>query len=222
MEQGSGIHRTDNCQQTGFPSGEACLPAGSTAWEDQVEAKTKEEKNHEFSYFSKPVRNTKPSATVDLQVVYEMIKSDAYKEVTQTLREIDEPGVARDFKAEHFDYVTFSGTFTRRKKECLVNHSGLLCFDFDHLDDPTELKEALVKHEAIETELAFVSPSGNGLKWVISIDLSLATHEMWFNAVRNIVAPPYHVKVDSSGRDVSRACFLPYDPEVYINPKYLL
>lgn len=221
MEQGSGIHRTDNCQQTGFPSGEACLPAGSTAWEDQVEAKTKEEKNHEFSYFSKPVRNTKPSATVDLQVVYEMIKSDAFKEVTQTLREIEDQGVARDFKAQHFDYVTFSGTFTRRKKGCLVNHSGLLCIDFDHVDDPRGLKEALLEDEYFKTELAFVSPSGNGIKWVIAIDLNNVTHEVWFNAIRNHLEQTYRVKVDSSGRDVSRACFLPYDPEVYINPKYL-
>jgi hypothetical protein len=27
--------------------------------------------------------------------------------------------------------------------------------------------------------------------------------------------------VDKSGKDVSRACFLPHDPEAYINPKNL-
>lgn len=26
---------------------------------------------------------------------------------------------------------------------------------------------------------------------------------------------------DKSGSDVSRACFLPYDPDCFINPKYL-
>jgi hypothetical protein len=29
------------------------------------------------------------------------------------------------------------------------------------------------------------------------------------------------VAVDASGSDVCRACFLPYDPKCYINPKHL-
>jgi hypothetical protein len=31
----------------------------------------------------------------------------------------------------------------------------------------------------------------------------------------------YQLEVDKSGKDISRACFLPYDSEVFINPKYL-
>ena len=68
--------------------------------------------------------------------------------------------------------------------------------------------------------LAFRSPSGDGLKWVISVDLSEMSHQRMFAAVCNYLKSRYGVEADPSGRDVSRACFLPHDPEAYLNPDY--
>ena len=66
----------------------------------------------------------------------------------------------------------------------------------------------------------FISPSGDGLKWIIPIDLSLATHAENFQAIANYLKHTYNIGVDKSGRDISRSCFLPHDPEAYINPVY--
>ena len=83
----------------------------------------------------------------------------------------------------------------------------------------------------LETKLLFRSPSGDGLKWIVPIDpfkhrLGAFTlqeaHSLNFEAVFNYIQHKYNVEVDKSGKDVSRACFLPYDPEAYINPKYQL
>ncbi len=38
--------------------------------------------------------------------------------------------------------------------------------------------------------------------------------------VANYIAKTYGVAVDKSGRDLSRACFLPHDPNAYLNPAY--
>ena len=46
---------------------------------------------------------------------------------------------ARNFKAANFDYCTFSGIFTVTNDKALVEHSGLLCLDFDHLKDVVAL-----------------------------------------------------------------------------------
>ena len=97
----------------------------------------------------------------------------------------------------------------------------MLTIDLDHLEEPQALKEKLLKDEYFETQMLFVSPSGEGLKWIIPIDLNRATHQEYFQAVSNYMAKVYEVTVDQMGKDVSRACFLPYDSEVYINPKYL-
>ena len=110
--------------------------------------------------------------------------------------------------------------FTTRNDKALVSHSGLLCIDFDHLQSVDLLRNQLLQDEYFETQLLFVSPSGDGLKWIISIDTKQTTHSNYFAAVANYILQTYGVEVDKSGRDISRACFLSYDPQVYINPLY--
>ena len=174
-----------------------------------------------FSFFKAPVSNTKPHKAVNLLQIYNAIKGDYYKEQTQKLQAISDVGQARQFKASNFDYCTFSGTFTTRNDKALVKHSGLLCVDFDHLQSVEKLRFQLLQDEYFETQLLFVSPSGDGLKWIISIDATAATHGEYFAAVANYVLQTYGVAVDKSGRDISRACFLPFDPQAFINPLFL-
>ncbi|AHW61040.1 virulence protein E [Draconibacterium orientale] len=174
-----------------------------------------------FSYFNAPVKNINPKKNLRLIDVYYLIKSTEYSSITDQLRAIPGKGEARKFKASKFDYVTFSGTFSKRSDKALVNHSGLLTIDFDHISNLQQLKEQLLEDEYFETELLFVSPSGDGLKWIIPIDITEATHQNFFQAIANYIREAYQLEVDKSGKDVSRACFLPHDPEAYINPKYL-
>ena len=182
-----------------------------------------------FSYFKCPVTNTTPYCETNIFELYMVIKSELYKEQTEELRSILAPlplgegsgerlEQARKDKARHFDYVTFSGTFTKRNENALIHHSGLITIDFDHVENLSQLKQNLVNDEYFETELMFVSPSGNGLKWIISVDLKECSHQQWFKAIAAYIRATYQLEVDKSGKDISRACFLPYDPEVYINP----
>ena len=124
------------------------------------------------------------------------------------------------FKAEKFDYCTFSGTFSVRREDKLLNHSGLLCLDFDHLPDVEELFRKLLQDEYFETMLLFRSPSGDGLKWIIPTDLTECSHTAFFRSVSAYVVQTYGITVDQSGKDVCRACFLPHDPQAYLNPDY--
>ena len=100
----------------------------------------------------------------------------------------------------------------------MIEHSGLLCLDFDHLSDVQSLFERLLIDEYFETQLLFRSPSGDGLKWIVPINVAELPHGDYFRAVANYVRSVYGVEVDKSGRDVSRACFLPFDPQAFINP----
>lgn len=175
-----------------------------------------------FSYFKAPVTNTKPFSTLTIPEVYSLIKGDNFVDATAKLRSIANDKEARKYKASHFDYVTFSGEFTARNDKNLVKHSCLLVVDFDHLTNLNETRQALLEDEYFETELLFTSPSGDGLKWVIQIDLTQAAHDKFFAAVAYYISQTYHIEVDKSGKDISRACFLVHDPNVYINPKYTI
>lgn len=174
-----------------------------------------------FSFYSSPIRNTKPSGTFTLTDAYNYITGNRAIHNTCQLRAIKDPNYARQFKASHFDYCTFSGIFKYRNDKALIQHSGLLCLDFDHLPNIEEVRNQLLQDEYFETMLLFVSPSGDGLKWIIRIDIEKAPHKDWFNAISNYLMHSYSLQTDKSGKDISRACFLPHDLHCFINPKFL-
>lgn len=174
-----------------------------------------------FSYFKSPVSNTTPSGEVSIVDVYQLLVSSAFKNSTSSLREIQDLKEARKFKALNFDYVTFSGVFSKRMDSQLKKHSGMMAIDFDHVPDLNTVKEKLLHDKFFETQLLFVSPSGDGLKWIIKIDQTQVTHQEYFKAVSNYIKFQYDLTIDPAGKDVSRACFLPYDDKAFINPQYL-
>lgn len=170
-----------------------------------------------FSFFKAPIRNTIPYKQITLQDAFNYITGSYAKNRTLDLRSIKDARKARAFKADRFDYCTFSGTFNARKEDKLIKHSGLLCLDFDHVQRLEDLFLALKNDSQLKTRLLFRSPSGDGLKWIIEIDLSKCDHAQWFRAVANYIFKTYHVPVDQSGKDICRACFLPWDPKAYLN-----
>ena len=183
--------------------------------------KTSSNKTALFSFFPAPIKNTIPVLKMTLADAYEYITGPTAVSRTRELRSKTNIKEARKFKSEKFDYCTFSGLFSKRSDQALVQHSGLLCLDFDHLKNLEEVRQQLLNDDYFETQLLFVSPSGDGLKWIIKIDISQTTHADYFRAVANYLKQTYNIDVDQSGKDICRACFLPYDPDCYINPKNL-
>ena len=172
-----------------------------------------------FSFFKAPISNVRPFKDITLSDTFNYITGSYAEKRTLKLRVMTDAKHARNFKAANFDYCTFSGTFRQRNESGLIEHSGLLCLDFDHLNDVESLFLRLLEDEYFETQLLFRSPSGDGLKWIVPINVAEMPHGDYFRAVSNYVLATYGVEVDRSGRDIPRACFLPYDPQAFINPK---
>jgi hypothetical protein len=177
--------------------------------------------SHVFSFFKLPVENTTPFRTITLRDAYTYIAGPWAKTSTGLLRAQKTAEQASKFKRSNFSYCTFSGVFEKRNAKNLLWHSGLICFDFDHLGDVEGFRAKLLADEYFDTQLLFVSPSGDGLKWVIAKNDHTVSHSEYFQAVANYISHTYGVVVDKSGSDVSRACFLPHDPNVYIHPKHI-
>ena len=177
-----------------------------------------------MSFFKKPITNKKPLRTVNLYQVYLAISGLYYEIVTRELRAIADQEKQRGFKSKNLDYITPSGTFTYDNDESLVCHSGILCMDLDDIEDVEGLKQKLIDDINFVTLLLFRSPCGNGLKWFIAIDINMYDHKTWFNAVRNYLMATYGLtekQVDKSCSNVSRACYMSYDPDAYINKEYI-
>lgn len=180
-----------------------------------------------MSFYRHPIRNIRPCREASPENIFKYLISDYAKARTETLRSITDIKKKRDFKAEQFDYITPGGIFRTRKETDLILASGYIVIDFDHIPDPSNLVIKLAGDDNFETVLAFRSPSGDGVKWIVSTpcvpkpDGTPFTHEECFTILSNYTSRYYGIQADPSGKDICRACFLPYDPEAFLNPFYI-
>lgn len=118
----------------------------------------------------------------------------------------------RDELKKRLQSICWSGTFRRRQDRHIIEHSGLICLDFDHVKDLPALRQRLV--EDPYTHVLFTSPSGDGLKVVVRIPASTITHKGSFEALME------HYQVDEfdpKTSNISRVCYESYDPDIYYN-----
>ena len=113
--------------------------------------------------------------------------------------------------------VTWSGTFSYRASDKLLQHSGLLGADLDSLGPELERIREKLK-TSCHLWVLFLSPTGNGLKAVFRVPADGAKHPESFRAVAQHVRELTGVQIDESCKDVARLCFLSFDPELYHNP----
>lgn len=107
--------------------------------------------------------------------------------------------------------LVFSGVFKARRDDSVVEYSNLIVLDFDHIKDVSEKKKQLSEHPSMLA--VWVSPRGNGVKALVVVE-SGKDHLKHFLALQKEFPD-----VDPSGKNISRACFESYDPDIYINAK---
>jgi hypothetical protein len=168
-----------------------------------------------FSFFNKPITNIVPSQDISLEEFAKHLQSGKYKNIIYEIRNAPNKSIRNELKRFKLDFVTVSGKFTKRNANNLSKHSGLLCLDFDDVDNPSELKAKLELDYKLNPKLIFISPSGNGIKCIVEIDVRKYSHEEYFLALERYFAKEYVIQLDSSGKDVSRACFVSFDPQLY-------
>ena len=111
--------------------------------------------------------------------------------------------------------VTISGTFKESVKNAnLLTHSGLICIDFDAVENVGQLKQELSKDPY--TFAALLSASGNGLAAIVRIEAD--RHLDAFNGLKTYYFRNYGQLIDASCKNVSRLRFLSVDPALFTNP----
>jgi len=166
-----------------------------------------------FSFYKSDILGTVPYREYPIDMAVTMIKSDMAKADIENLRKATNPSTIKVIK-KSLSFFTFSGTFKRREEAGLIQHSGLLTLDFDKLTDLQTSRQQLIALPFIVA--CFISPSGKGLKAVVRIDSTL--HAETFVALEQYFLANYKLELDTSGIDVTRTCFVSYDPDIYYNP----
>lgn len=177
-----------------------------------------------FSLFGAPVTapsNQTPENNITLAQAYAYIISSEPKAATLAYRQLA-PDQQKQRKVQAFKAATFSGVFSGRTDKDLQAESKLLCIDIDHAPAQgwpvDQLKDIIARDSNLATKLAFVSPSADGLKVVVERPEGY-THRAYFEALQRYFKNAYNMSIDSRCGNISRLCFLPYDPKAHYNEK---
>jgi predicted P-loop ATPase len=159
------------------------------------------------------IRQTKDGKEITIDLFLEFIRDGRWQDIVLPLRTIKDKDERSKAKAK-VPYVTVSGKFSERNIKGLVSHSGFICIDIDDVD-PNAIKEIICCDKHVYA--AYTSISGGGLAVLFKIDP--AKHQEAFDGLQEYLYNNYNIVIDSSCRDVSRARYISYDPEIFINTK---
>jgi predicted P-loop ATPase len=172
--------------------------------------------------------STRPSpiTTLPLDSVLQQIQDGSHQTHVESLRHLlatNSEAWYKDLKKRSMAF-TPAGVFARRANAKLTTPSGLLNYDFDHLSNCTEAKARLSNDPYIV--YAFDSPSGEGLKVAVWAD-GIVDDATYKHAWRTVLAyfertyPDLAVANDKACKDISRLCYVSWDPDLYRNPNAL-
>ena len=182
------------------------------------------EPDHWFSRFNPPITNTRPTKTIELTELWDEITSEQHRPLTERIRAATDPAERRKLKSQ-LPYVTPAGCFNAPRADAdLTATSGLLVLDFDHVPSVREARAALPADEEFgdDVMLLFTSPSGDGVKVFLRTDPD-EDHLTNFRQCADYLSGKYHalgLVADECGKNVSRPCYICYDPTAYLHPSY--
>lgn len=131
-------------------------------------------------------------------------------------------------KKKQLSSFIFSGIlFDTRFKFDICGYTSLIIADIDKLESVDSIKDKLKYDPHIIA--AWLSPSGNGLKALLYLEYDkeypYATtwiyHEHCaFPQIEKYLRDTYAINIDPSGADITRLCFVSYDPDIHMKKEF--
>ena len=162
----------------------------------------------------KDIKDTSQPFYRDVKLVLKRIEDGSSKDLVKEIRKTKDKEQRNSLK-KRLPAICFSGQFNKRNDNSLLEHSGLICLDFDGYKSNKDLlqeKEKLSKNKYIYS--VFISPSGKGLKALVKIPPNVDNHRNYFNSLKKYFKSDFF---DVTSKNVSRVCYESYDPLIYLS-----
>lgn len=170
---------------------------------------------------------TKPEKAITIIELFKLI-SNPSGDLRYLTEEVRKSADLRQAKCRLLPYVTVFGEFSYRRSDKIVSYSGLFPIDIDHLESTESarrLRDSIFENQRLSVSMAYVSPSGKGVKLFIPYENLIRNGESRDAAIRrtqgcaqryieHCLMDGIKGEVDSCGTDLARASFICYDPEV--------
>ncbi len=161
-----------------------------------------------------------PADCKSLIIISKWIKSDKFKTEIEEIRSLIDQGKSEEASNKKKQLLAFTPSGIFNEKRSLIHlerYTGFLHLDFDKLA-PEQLQHAYKVITGIPfTFMCFVSPSGNGLKVFIEVNTGMEHHDIAYPQVQKYYEDATGLKADPSCKDITRLCFMSYDPNLYSN-----
>lgn len=167
--------------------------------------------------FYKNISEKVSTEKMPLSIFLYNVKNGKWEKLAQEIRKISDHNQRQEKKREIMPHVTISGYFQEsRKVENLTLHSNFIGMDIDDIETEIESTRALLSTDPYIYAI-FKSVSNTGLCAIFRIDGE--RHKDAFDAIADYLKNKYQIIVDPSGKDVSRARYVSYDPDLHLNEK---
>jgi len=173
---------------------------------------------YEINFF-KNTFDTDCSNITTIEETLSRIKSDEFKDQILNVRQAKKENNAYQMKKWKADLpaVTWSGKFFERKDgSCLVyNHIFVVDIDNIGINRLKRFKKELIDNPWV---YAYFDGPTKGIKILVFVDSPIEWHSTHaFDTIDNAFYNLYNIRIDRSGRNISRLCYVSYDPSLYIN-----
>lgn len=154
--------------------------------------------------------------TRPIQSIMEAIKSGTFAEAISLIREEKDKDVRDGLKKKLLSF-TPAGVFDRRTESGLTTPAHMIVLDVDYSDPKKCMHVAYIDDHV---RYGFVSPSGNGYKYIVPIAASKdieSWKDYYYNAFAVLAVrfkDKYNIDLDPSGKNINRICFVSYDPNL--------
>lgn len=145
------------------------------------------------------------------------IQSGRWQKEVENLRALLQELRPDDYSASkrQLPAATFGGTFSKREAASVIEPSGIIILDIDNLQDTQMDLYRSSFEEDQHIHSCFVSPSNAGFKLLVKYDAD--NHLQAFLSLEKYFKNNYAVTLDPSGKDISRLCYISFDPMLYLN-----
>ena len=164
------------------------------------------------------IKQTTNGSEISVIEFLDGLRNGTWRKEVEFVRNEPEKRRRIKLKEDTLPYVTISGTFDRRSDKGLKKHSSLICIDMDEINDLAEIKDKL-KNDPY-TYVIFTSVTGKGLAVIVKIEPE--KHIESFLGLEMYYFEKYSIRIDKSCKDVSRARFVSYDPDLLVNPESMV
>ncbi len=157
-----------------------------------------------------------------LPEILEAIQQGVYQEEVLAVRRAVQRGDRKiaDETKKQLHAFTISGRFEGgRTMSNLKEYYPFVILDIDKLKEEDLERVSKVVRELPYTHVCFLSPSGNGYKIIVKVNSNQSQHLSAYLQVAEFYERKLRVKIDKSGKDITRLCFFSYDENLFSNPK---